>query len=155
MSATIEPTSPISEGEKRDDANAFRPCHWCARSLNGKRSNAKFCDASCRVSFSRAGKRQRLSSAERSRCLDCTPYRKCYRHATKPARGRKDTTYPLPLFNPGRTSFGFEPQPPVKSSKEWVDQYHYLASKIPDPLANNEDVKAQEALEAVENEESL
>jgi hypothetical protein len=123
-------TSPMGEGEVRASANAFRSCGWCSKSLNGKRPNAKFCAASCRVSFSRAGKRPRLTSAERSRCLDCTPNRSCYLHATKPARGRVDTTYPLPLFNPGSTKFAFMPKPKLKSSKESVDRHFSVERPI-------------------------
>lgn len=98
---TAEVTSTIEGGVNQDNANGFRPCLWCDKSLSGKRPQAKFCDAKCRVNYSRAGKRPRLTSAERSRCQDCAAFdRKCSQHTTLPARGRKDTTYPSPLFTP-------------------------------------------------------
>ena len=94
----------IGEGESFPSVTGLRLCLWCRSSLEGKRPQARYCGESCRVMFTRAGKRGRLSSAERSRCLDCQAFgRSCSKHATKPAKGRADTTYPLPLFNPGRT----------------------------------------------------
>lgn len=128
----------IGVGNNREDVNASRLCAWCHESLNGKRSDARFCDASCRVSFSRAGKRPRLTAAERSRCRECA-HHKCYRHAAKPAKGRPDTTHPLPLFDPGcMTSVSeWTPRPSVRSHKEYVDRQ--LSRQGPSQLENVEE----------------
>lgn len=116
----------IGGGGSHDDANAsLRLCGWCSASLEGKRVNAKFCAPSCRVNFSRAGRRPRLTDTQRSKCQDCgTRDWKCSRHSTKPARGRTDTTYPHPLWNVGRMSFDWQPKRRKTSGKEWVDGYY-------------------------------
>lgn len=88
-------------------ATGLRLCHWCRASLEGRRPQTKYCGEACRVSYTRAG-RARLSHLDRKTCAECVTFdRKCSKHSTIPARGRRDTTYPLPLFNPGRTTTAF------------------------------------------------
>jgi hypothetical protein len=100
-------------------------CHWCGDPLIGKRPQAKFCSAAHRVSYSKAGKRGRLSTAERVRaCQDCTLFgRSCRKHVTASGGSERPTSaHPHPLFDPPKMRGKFTPKRRESGHKDETDK---------------------------------